>query len=190
MAHSKLARKGCSATRPAVRRARSRGASRDPGTSSDRGDRGFLPLCPRGPPSAVGGASLSDPELFPLSLRLLGTWQSGIPRRLVANIGAFRWARLASSVFLRSLTLLGRTWGAPWTQHPRFSLSEVLEQGLSSRHHSQSPKNPSSTTVMTLEFFKELSKLCPDRPDGYLPDSGESLFFTSHYSRQLALMYT
>ena len=70
-----------------------------------------------------------------------GSWGlgSGIPRRLVANIGAFRWARLASGVFLRSLTLLGRRWGAPWTQHPSFSLSEVLEQGLSSRHHSQSP---------------------------------------------------
>ena len=85
------------------------GASRAPGASSDR----VPATLPEGSPSAVGGASPSDPDLFPLFLRLLGTWQSGIPGRLVANIGAFRWACLASGFFPRSLTLLGRRWGAP-----------------------------------------------------------------------------
>ena len=129
---SKSARKGRPGTAPAILRAGRGGASGAPGSRLTAASAGSCHSA-RGLALCRGRCIPPRPRGVPLFLGRLGTWRSGFPRRLVANRGAFRWARWLLAF------LLGRRWGAPWTQHPSVSLSEVSEQGPSSRHHSQPP---------------------------------------------------
>ena len=111
------------------------GASRAPGASSDR----VPATLPEGLALCRRRCIPQRPRFVPPVPQAPGDLAERHSRALGCQYWCFPLGPLGFWLFSQVSDFAGKKMGSPWTQHPSFSLPEVLEEGPSSRHHSQSP---------------------------------------------------